>query len=580
MNQTPIHYTVHIPHPHTHTAQIEAVFPTSHHPELTLMMAVWTPGSYMVREYAKHVEHMEAYNPATQQPLPLQKTHKNRWVVTCPNTSSVAIRYTLYGREMTVRTNWISEEHLLLNGAATFITAKNFLHHPHHVQFSTPFAWKNIATALPQHNNVYQAENFDALVDSPFLCGDLYTHTFTQDAVPYTCAYAHATQEWKKPSLHQDMQKLIATQHAFWGAVPYKAYAFLSVLGEGKGGLEHNASCVLMDSPHALRKKDTYIDWLGLVSHELFHAWNIKRLRPVELGPFDYEQENFTHSLWVAEGFTAYYDDLLVHRAGLSNTQEYLERLSRNMEQVHTHPGHRVQNLTDASWDAWIKFYRRDENSHNCTVSYYAKGALVAFLTDIALRTHSNHAFSLDSLMRHAYTLFAGPTGYTHTQWVELIQQHTSKSFHPLLHNALYSTQPLDFTQAFEWLGLAFKTQDPPTQKPFWGLQTRAVSNALMVTEVQRNSPASHAGIQAGDELLAINQMRTTPSSFDDDVAHTQANTPATLLIARKNHILTRTLTPAFPPAQTWKITVLPNPTPSQKTNLETWLQGHAQASA
>jgi predicted metalloprotease with PDZ domain len=575
MAQSPIHYTVRFPDLHTHTAHIQACFFTAGLDELTLTMAVWTPGSYMVREYAKHVEQIRAYNTDTQQPLPLRKTHKNQWLVECQGARSVDVEYVLYGREMTVRTNWISEEHTLLNGAATFITAQGMQHHPHHVCFAEPFKGPHIQTSLPETAaHTYAAKDYDTLVDSPFLLGDLYVHTRMVDGVEYRCAYAHATEAWTKPHVHNDIAQLVQTQHRFWGVVPFEKYCFLTVLSDGKGGLEHASSSVLMTPPQSIQKREHYVDWLGLVSHELFHAWNIKRLRPIELGPFDYNQENFTPSLWIAEGFTAYYDDLLVQRAGLSSTSEYLERLSRNVEQVHTHEGHRIQSLTDASWDAWIKFYRRDENSNNSTVSYYAKGALVGFLCDIALRAHTRNTVSLDTVMHKAYTLYAEKTGYTHTEFVQLLLSYLPNSYAAVLEQALHSTQPLDFTPALEWLGVCFKPHDTGSQKPFWGLKTTLQHNAVTVSEVQRNGPACKAGLQSGDELLAIHNVRTTAASFDDDLKNTPAHQPALVLLNRKGRILTRTLTPADPPTHSWKLVVSANATDAQKKNMACWLKG------
>ncbi|HWM86483.1 MAG TPA: hypothetical protein VNO33_11610, partial [Kofleriaceae bacterium] len=360
---------------------IESVFPTGGAAALDLMMAVWTPGSYLVREYSRHIEALAASAPDGAR-LSVEKTRKNRWRVKTGGAASVTVRYRLYAPEMTVRTNWVSDDMAMLNGAATFLVPVGQLRRPHDVAFELPQGWKTSITALPPHPggqpHRYLAPDYDTLVDSPVLLGNPVVRQFEVAGVRHRLAEIGDTGMWEPDRAARDVTRLVEAQRAFWGQLPYRSYDFLTVLVDGPGGgLEHLDSTLLISSPWAMRRAHDYARWLSVVSHEFFHAWNVKRLRPAELGPFDYENEVYTRSLWVAEGVTSYYADLLVERAGLIDRDEYLAALSGHIRDVETGPGREVTPVSRASFDAWIKFYRPDENTHNMTVDYYSKGAVV-----------------------------------------------------------------------------------------------------------------------------------------------------------------------------------------------------------
>ena len=319
-----IRYTVSFPAPHTHYVEVSASVPTGGRSEVELMMAVWTPGSYLVREFSRHVEAVSAVG-AGGRALTVEKSDKNRWKVTTGGAPSVTVSYRVYGREMSVRTNWVEAGFALINGAPTFMTLAGETRRPHEVIITPAAGWRRSMTGLDvmeggEHR--YRAPDYDTLVDSPILIGNPAVYEFTVDGKRHYLVNEGEGGVFDGARAAKDLEAIVREQQRFWGSLPYDRYFFLNVITEASGGLEHLNSTVLMTSRWTTRARRSYVGWLELASHELFHAWNVKRLRPVELGPFDYENEVHTRSLWMAEGVTDYYADLLVLRAGLTTREE------------------------------------------------------------------------------------------------------------------------------------------------------------------------------------------------------------------------------------------------------------------
>ncbi len=338
-----ISYRLSFPAPATHYVEVEAripVVPTrdGRPDQVELFMAVWTPGSYLVREYSRHVEDLRASTPAGAA-LELRKVRKNRWRVHLSDDSPAAqivLRYRLYAREMSVRTNFVDDQIAILNGAPTFVSVRGGQHLAHEVVVEPAPGWEAVVTALPAHPdgapNHFVAADFDTLVDAPIVAGTPQVHRYEVAGVPHRIATFLADERWDGARVAQDLETLTRAHMEMWGQIPYREYVFLFVLSGAGGGLEHLGSSLMMGSPWTTKNRSDYIRWLGLASHELFHAWNGKRLRPLALGPFDYEHEVYTPSLWVVEGLTSYYDGLLLRRAGLVDDGEYLAELSRRIE--------------------------------------------------------------------------------------------------------------------------------------------------------------------------------------------------------------------------------------------------------
>jgi predicted metalloprotease with PDZ domain len=583
---------------------------------------VWTPGSYQVRDYSRQVEELRAESPGGN-PLPVAKTAKNRWRITTWGAPRVHLLYRVYGRELSVRTNFVDRDFALLNGAPTFLTlADPGPARAHEVAVVLPTGWRTVLTALSQSAHggpwLFTAADHDELVDSPIYAGTPAVYEFEVAGVPHLLANEGEGEVWNGPRSAADVERIVRAAHRFWGSLPYRRYLFLNLITEAGGGLEHRDCTVLMTSRWKARRREPYLEWLGLVAHEHFHAWNVKRLRPVELAAFHPDRESYTRSLWVAEGITSYYDDLLVHRAGLSTRDEYLRDLSKSVRAVQKAPGRRVQTLEAASFDTWIKLYQPDENSPNSSISYYTKGAVVALLLDMRIRRATGGARSLDDVMRLAFERFAGDggAGFTGDAFEALAAEVAATDLADFFERCLRTTQELDFREALDWLGLRFAPAGearppapsgsarppveaeaevavaastpavppcppPPEEKPGWlGATTRVDGGRLVVTEVRRGTPAYDAGLSADDELLAIDDYRVVAEKLGERLQAYRPGDRVSLLVARRERLLRLDAQLGEDPGEGWKLQVDPAATPEQRARLEAWLAGSTPSSS
>jgi len=576
---TGIDYTVGIPTPSANQLHVTATIPTEGRDAVELLMPVWTPGSYLVREFSRHVLSIDAA-AADGQPLTVEKTAKNRWRVSDTRGSgAVVVRYRLYAHEMSVRTNFVDDEFALVNGAATYVTTEPALSRAHAVRLDLPSSWTShtsldrVEGDSPHH---YSAPDYDTLIDSPIAAGRAVVRAFTVANRAHEIADIGDPSAWESDRAAADIATIVEAQHAFWRTVPYDRYVFLNLISEAGGGLEHKASTVLMTSRWKTRTRKAYLDWLRLASHEFFHTWNVKRLRPIELGPFDLERENYTRALWVAEGVTEYYGDLLVRRSGLCSDREYLDEIGGHIEQVQSTPGRLVQPLGHASFDAWIKHYRPDENSPNAAMSYYTKGAVVAFLLDAEIRRATDGARSLDDVMRIAFDRFSGARGYREPEFRSLASEVAGRDLAPWLTQGVDSTQELDYQPALDWLGLRLCADEPAADRPrraFLGVTTRNDAGRLIVTGVRAGTPAAAAGVNPDDEILALDDYRVRADQLESRLDVVRPGDRIGLVVARRERLVRLEITPSDPP-QPLKLDADPGATDEQEARRRAWLDG------
>jgi len=538
---------------------------------LELWMPVWTPGSYLVREYSRHVQDLTAKDEQGGG-LSIIKTSKNRWAIDAPSAKTVTIHYTVYGHELSVRTNWIEDGFALLNGAPTFIAVRGYENAPHHVSLKLPQSWKNAWSPLARKANelTFTAETHDELVDSPILAGSPDVHSIPVDGLPISLVNAGDTTLWNLGEAAEHVQKIVETYRNMMGKLPFDRYLFLNCIVEGRGGLEHSHSSVLMTSRYAFRKRALYVDWLGLVSHEFFHVWNVKRLRPKALGPFDYENEVYTRSLWFAEGVTSYYTPLIPRRAGLTKTDELLDALSEHIGKLQTTPGRHHQSLEESSFDAWIKLYRPDENSVNTTISYYVKGAVVAWLLDAEIRTASKGKRSLDDLIRLLFSEFGEGKGYTDADLQHAAEEIAGASLEAFFSTNVRGREELDYQTALRTFGLRFKK--PKEEDQGWiGIDTTSRDGKLVITGVREDAPAHVAGLTAEDELIAIGGLRVDPRSLTERLQQFKPGDRLDVLVARRDAIRMLRLVLAEAPGS-WKLEIDPDAAPESVKAREAWM--------
>ncbi len=459
VDSRPINYEVDLSDVRNHYVTVRMTVPADGL-QTELMMAVWTPGSYLVREYARHVDSIVVQDYEGNK-LDFRKTRKNRWTVDTDGLSQFTFQYRVYCNELTVRTNFVNSQFAVLNGAPTLMTVPGNFKRQHVVKFQMPDGWTRIATSLRGGDNAYEfvADSFDEIVDSPVVAGMIEVFSFESGGVEHKLVNAGDSRMWDGTQAASDLKQIVQQHQRMWGEIPYDRYLFLNVIGEGGGGLEHDNSCLLVSSRWSFRERGRYVGWLSLCSHEFFHTWNVRRLRPKSLVEYDYENEVYTRSLWVAEGVTSYYEDLMLARGGIMSGYEFFNRLTGSIQSLQTTPGRKKQSLTESSYDTWIKFYRPDENSSNTRVSYYNKGTVVAFLLDSEIRSRTDGEKSLDDLMRGLYSRHSA-TGYTEKEFRDLAGEIAGADLTEWFRRAVDSTEELDYSTAEEWFGLAFEADE------------------------------------------------------------------------------------------------------------------------
>lgn len=570
----PIRYTLRFPAPHTHYVEVEAAIPTAGRAEVELYMATWTPGSYLIREYERNVEAVSA--AAGTRALIVAKSTKNRWKIATAGAPSVTLRYKVYSREMTVRNNWVEAGFAMLNGAPTFITLVERAARPHDVRVELPAAWKRVETALEPVSgspNTFRADTFDTLVDSPIIIGNPLTRDFTVDGKTHTVLFEGDTALIDADKAAADVQKIVVAARNVMGPLQYPHYHFLTMVVEQGGGLEHKNSFLGMAGRFMTRTDGAYKGWLGLIAHEYFHNWNVKRLRPVELGPFDYENENYVKTLWVAEGFTDYYADILPKRAGIESKDEFLSGISNQIEQVQTIPGRLVTPVNMASYDTWIKQYRPDENTANMSVNYYPKGAVIAFLLDAKIRKATNGARSLDTGMQWAMQRYSGEKGYTPEQFYAVMSEAAGTDLKGWFAKTAESTDELDYTEALDYYGLRFRPA-PSSNRPFIGGGMRNDNGRLIVTSVRRGTPGIDAGLNVDDEIIAIDDVRVRADGLAARLDQYKPGDKISVLVARRDRLMKLDVTLGAEPGRAWRLEPAPNATAEQVAHLNALMDG------
>ena len=511
---SPLHYRIEPANLHAHLFRITLTIPRPAARQ-EVALPVWIPGSYLVREFAKNLQKLTARQG--RQPVALQQLDKARWQADCTDRQALVLEYEVYALDNSVRTAWLDADRGFFNGTSLCLQVLGQAHQPHELTVVSTRATKGwrVATGLPPVDadargfGRYRAADYDSLVDHPFELGTFWSGEFTACGVPHRFVVAGALPSFDGEKLLADTRRICEAEIRFWhlrGKPPHKQYVFmLNAVDDGYGGLEHRNStaliCARRDLPRLEDKRpnEGYTTLLGLISHEYFHTWNVKRLRPAAFAEFDYSQENYTHQLWFFEGFTSYYDDLLLRRAGLIDDATYLRLLNKTINQVQQTPGRLVQTVAQSSFDAWVKYYRQDENTPNATVSYYTKGALVALCLDLTLR-RDGHT-TLDVVMR---TLFlrckGGPMREQDLR--EVLQALAGRSFDAELDQWVHSTDELPLQALLEHHGVAVH-DDPAQLAQRLGLRV-AEANGINVKAVLRGGAAEQAGFCANDEWLGV----------------------------------------------------------------------------
>jgi predicted metalloprotease with PDZ domain len=540
-------------------------------------LPAWAPGSYLIREFARHLLVVEAVTDQGTQPL--RKLDKARWrapVVDGP----LLVRARVYAFDLSVRGAYLDRDHGFINGFCLFLRPEGLEDRPCAVQVDPPTGcgdWQ-LATAMRRISGgemefgAFAASDYDELIDQPMLMGQLTRSVFDVCGVPHELIL-QGCPDADLDRVCADLGEICAAQaELFGGELPMKRYCFLTTaLNSGYGGLEHRDSCALIasraDLPRIGREPpaERYRRFLGLCSHEYFHLWNVKRLRPSELTPYVLDRENYTHQLWLFEGVTSYYDDLMLARSGVVTSDEYLEMLGGSLTRVYRSRGRRLQSLEDASYDAWIKFYRQDENAPNALVSYYSKGAMVALALDLELRLRTDGRCSLDDVMHALWQEYGAGDGVPRGAFERIAEETSGLRLDEFFEQYLRGTAdpPIgillaQFAVRLRLRGLesakdaggkAGKREDRPL--PWLGASIREDGGRVLVASVLSDGPGLEAGLSAGDEIVAIGGERCRPERFDAMLDELTVGEPAAVHVFRRDDLRELSLRPARPPRDT-----------------------------
>jgi len=513
-------------------------------------LPVWIPGSYLVREFSKNLQRLAARQDG--KPIAIHQIDKCSWQLDCVPSSPVVLAYEVYAYDNSVRTAWLDGDRGFFNGTSLCLRVHGQEPHPHALEVVSPRPGWEAATGLAPLQagkrgfGLYLAETYDELVDCPVEMGTFWSTEFRAGGVPHRLVVAGATESFDAVRFSGDVQRICETQIRFWHdrrRPPHKQYVFmLNAVDDGYGGLEHRNSTALIASRRDLprvgdpRMSDGYLTLLGLVSHEYFHTWNVKQLRPAEFARYDYAGENYTQLLWFFEGFTSYYDDLLLRRAGLIDDTSYLRLLNKTITQVLQTPGRFVQPVAQASYDAWVKYYRQDENTPNATVSYYTKGALVALCFDLMLRSEGQA--TLDEVMRSLWQRCkAGPM--TEADFAAVLRELGGRSYAREIAAWVHGTRELPLAELLQRHGVATVDEPAPLAQRL-GIRADDSGGVVKVKNVLRGGPAEQAGFAANDEWLGVEVggQGWRLAKLDDVALYTGVHRRLIALVARDRRIL------------------------------------------
>jgi predicted metalloprotease with PDZ domain len=574
-----IRYHVAVERPHEHLFSVEARFPAGHR-RLELWMPAWTPGSYFIREYARNVQELRAFD-SSGAALPVERSSKDAWILENRAGGEILVRYRVYANELTVRTSFLDGSHGYFNGASMFVTSDAHRSMPCELTVSLPEGWRAFC-ALPSREGALRAESYDELVDSPVELGPHQPLSFVAAGKPHEIVLVgEAPIDRKK--LVADLARICETEAAMFGGLPFERYLFIVHLTEkSRGGLEHRASCSLQYPRFGLRQGKGWEEFLALASHEYFHLWNVKRILPRALVPFRYRSETYTRLLWAMEGITSYYDMLLLRRAGLVDGRLFLEKLGETITAVESAPGRHVLSLEESSLLAWVKLYRPDENTPNSAISYYTKGEAVAALLDLRIRTATSSRKSLDDVMRLLFARYGGGDGVPEDGVEAACREIAGDGLADFFERSLRSVEELDYA-TFDTAGLSLRrrvrkgpadkggTPGDEAKSVWLGVELKPGDRAVVATSYS-GSAAAREGLYAGDEIVALDGFRVSASSLQERLATREPGDRARLALFREDRLLELELTLEARPADACYLERRPDATAGQKALFEAWL--------
>ncbi len=552
--------TVRMERPDRHFYQIEMIFPKGAELTRTLQMPVWTPGSYKVRDFARNVEQLGAFT-LDGESLPWRKRDKSTWVISVPRNQPFKVAYLVFAYEFSVRTSYLDSFYGFINPASVFFYEPSAMDRPIEVDVIPWQDWSSASALAETGANRYRAENYDELVDSPFQFGKFRRYDFDVNGIPHQWIIAGDV-NMNETAMMRSLRQIGLTVGNLFNGYPFRKYTIFSQFrldGKGGGGLEHRNSTMVQGRGNGFRDKRGWNRFLGLMIHEYFHAWNVKAIRDKALGPFDYQKEIYTELLWLHEGWTSYYDTMLMQRAGFWTDKELRKEVAKQVDGYLQRPGIQYQSLSDASFNAWIHQYQNSETRYNSQVSYYRGGAMSGLALDLFLRRRTKNTVSLDDLMRILYNEYAlKGKGLDWNEIVSVVAGVTGNAGIDFMERHIGQANPFPFESLLAHAGLKMVYEDADADekgdgdeaaedgdKPYepnplvtLGVDVSKRNGAVLVSVVRRGGAGWRAGLDYGDEILAVNERRVTADNFDRILGWSRPGDEVNVLISRAKKIL------------------------------------------
>jgi predicted metalloprotease with PDZ domain len=568
-------FTVSLPQPANHVIHVTLRAEGLKGESQDFKMPVWAPGYYRILDFAKNVSNFRAEDESGHA-LPWEQTSKNTWRVAAANTRALVLSY-----DVTATTQFVAQTYLDENRA--FISAPGlYLHAAGHIQrqpvtvaFELPAGWTKIATGLDPvlgKPNTFAAPDFDVLYDCPTLLGNQESIEFEAAGRPHRAAIENLPASVDRQKLAADLKRMVEAATRLIGDVPYRHYTFL-LMGKGNGGIEHLNSAAIAFNGDRLTTELRYRGWLSYLAHEYFHNFNVKRIRPIALGPFDYDRENLTNMLWVSEGLSVYYQDLVLVRAGLITSEQYLEKMASTIGRFENVPGHRYQSATESSLNTWGS--SGVGNDDNTSISYYDNGAMLGALLDLRIRNESGNRKSLDDVMRSLYRKYylERKRGFTDAEFRAECEHAAGAHLDEVFYYAA-TTKEMDYAKYFGYAGLAVESESQEAKGAWLGVNTRSQEAGLEVVEVIPRSPAEGAGLRAGDRIIAVEGVKAAPKTMNDALAARKPGDALKLQLIRDGNPRDFDVVLGKNATWTFHIKLTQAPSALQTAILKDWLRG------
>ena len=559
-----LHYTVSMPEPASHTFHVEIKL-TGVADWCVLAFPAWTPGSYKIREFGKNVSSFKTRG-ATFEMLDKQRYRVN---------GNATVSFDYYADELSVRTPHLDDTHGFFLGTNLLPYIEDVNGMPAKADYVVtikPYKGWKVATSLPGRANTYRTDDYDVLGDTPFEIGTHSVKSFKVRGIKHDVAF-YGYGNFDAARIVEDTRKLVETQAKLFGGLPYDYYLFIHHISpDSGGGLEHLNSCVCGWPSWKFSKEDDYQKFIRLVSHEFFHVWNVKRIRPKVLGPFDYSTEQHTKALWIMEGMTQYYERLWCARAGVQKPQMVLDSYAETIDREDNRPGRKVMSLEDSSWLAWTKLYLADENFMNTGVSYYSRGAQVGLLLDAKIRNATDGKRSLDDVMKLAHRRWGWPKpGFNDGEWEALCEEVAGVKLTALWRDHVRGTREIKYDEFLDCYGLEI-SRDKDGTEPWLGISAGKKNDSLQVTSVHAEGPGRKAGMQPRDEILAVNGHKVDARSFEERVSELKPGSSVEITLFRRERLVTATLKVGKQPRGKLQLKPAKQQTAAQKRNFKKWM--------